>query len=151
MENWKFTVMHAHFVSCLGLHGVIIQLVVYVAKIQLPVANFLSGFLIPSSADIEGQNLVLSAKRSLINSSNDIPSEILQMHPGAVVHVNLILQCFCETSPLRSNSSYISSLVGLYLQHHRSWLFCPLSWTFDWFLSQGQSKKLSTLPYFLLF
>ncbi|TKW31046.1 hypothetical protein SEVIR_2G079200v4 [Setaria viridis] len=36
--------------------------------------------------DIEGQNLVLSAKHSLINSSNDIPSEILQMHPGAVVH-----------------------------------------------------------------
>ncbi|CAN6171331.1 unnamed protein product [Urochloa humidicola] len=36
--------------------------------------------------DIEGQNLVLSAKHSLINSASDIPSEILQLHPGAVVH-----------------------------------------------------------------
>ncbi|KAF8768533.1 hypothetical protein HU200_007543 [Digitaria exilis] len=36
--------------------------------------------------DIEGQNLVLSAKHSLINSANDIPLEISQMHPGAVVH-----------------------------------------------------------------
>ncbi|CAD6220662.1 unnamed protein product [Miscanthus lutarioriparius] len=36
--------------------------------------------------DIEGQNLVLSAKHSLINCANDIPSEISQMHPGVVVH-----------------------------------------------------------------
>ncbi|WVZ62324.1 hypothetical protein U9M48_012085 [Paspalum notatum var. saurae] len=36
--------------------------------------------------DIEGQNLVLSAKHSLINNANDIPSDLLQMHPGAVVH-----------------------------------------------------------------
>ncbi|KAL6599504.1 hypothetical protein ACP70R_045641 [Stipagrostis hirtigluma subsp. patula] len=36
--------------------------------------------------DIEGQNLVLSAKHSLVNSANDIPSEILQMHAGTVVH-----------------------------------------------------------------
>lgn len=36
--------------------------------------------------DNEGQNLVLSAKPSLIDSANDIPSEICQMHPGAVVH-----------------------------------------------------------------
>ncbi|KAL6845670.1 hypothetical protein ACP4OV_024493 [Aristida adscensionis] len=36
--------------------------------------------------DIEGQNLVLSAKHSLINSANDLPSEILQMHAGTVVH-----------------------------------------------------------------
>ncbi|ONM52228.1 Ribosomal protein S1-like1 [Zea mays] len=36
--------------------------------------------------DTEGQNLVLSAKHSLINCANDIPSEISQMHPGVVVH-----------------------------------------------------------------
>ncbi|XP_066358816.1 rRNA biogenesis protein RRP5-like isoform X1 [Miscanthus floridulus] len=36
--------------------------------------------------DIEGQNLVLSTKHSLINCANDIPSEISQMHPGVVVH-----------------------------------------------------------------
>ncbi|XP_066389622.1 rRNA biogenesis protein RRP5-like [Miscanthus floridulus] len=36
--------------------------------------------------DIEGQNLVLSAKHSLINCANEIPSEISQMHPGVVVH-----------------------------------------------------------------
>ncbi|KAM3406782.1 hypothetical protein ACQJBY_000696 [Aegilops geniculata] len=36
--------------------------------------------------DTEGQNLVLSAKHSLINTANDIPSEISQMQAGAVVH-----------------------------------------------------------------
>ncbi|VAH01605.1 unnamed protein product [Triticum turgidum subsp. durum] len=36
--------------------------------------------------DTEGQNLVLSAKHSLINTANDIPSEISQMQGGAVVH-----------------------------------------------------------------
>lgn len=36
--------------------------------------------------DIDGQNLILSAKHSLINSANDIPSEISQMHAGAVFH-----------------------------------------------------------------
>lgn len=36
--------------------------------------------------DTEGQNLILSAKQSLINSANDIPSEISQMQAGAVVH-----------------------------------------------------------------
>ncbi|XP_062219315.1 rRNA biogenesis protein RRP5 isoform X2 [Phragmites australis] len=36
--------------------------------------------------DIEGHNLVLSAKHSLINNANDIPSDMLQMHAGAVVH-----------------------------------------------------------------
>ncbi|KAF0907052.1 hypothetical protein E2562_014658 [Oryza meyeriana var. granulata] len=36
--------------------------------------------------DIEGQNLVLSAKHSLINCASDIPSEMSQMHAGSVVH-----------------------------------------------------------------
>uniref|UniRef100_A0ACD5U8W5 Uncharacterized protein n=1 Tax=Avena sativa TaxID=4498 RepID=A0ACD5U8W5_AVESA len=36
--------------------------------------------------DAEGQNLILSAKHSLINTANDIPSEISQMQAGAVVH-----------------------------------------------------------------
>ena len=105
------------------------------------IANFPSGFLIPYSADIEGQNLILSAKHSLINSASDIPSEILQMHPGAVVHVIFYFSLVIFAKPLMANSADSSFLLGLYLQHHRSWLFCPLSWTFDWFLSQGQSKK----------
>ncbi|BAT00518.1 Os07g0203275 [Oryza sativa Japonica Group] len=36
--------------------------------------------------DVEGQNLVLSAKQSLINCASDIPSEISQMHAGSVFH-----------------------------------------------------------------
>lgn len=36
--------------------------------------------------DAEGQNLILSAKHSLIKTANDIPSEISQMQAGAVVH-----------------------------------------------------------------
>ncbi|XP_015695265.2 rRNA biogenesis protein RRP5 [Oryza brachyantha] len=36
--------------------------------------------------DIEGQNLVLSAKNSLIKCASDIPSEISQMQAGSVVH-----------------------------------------------------------------
>lgn len=42
-------------------------------------------------ADTEGQNLVLSAKHSLINTANDIPSEISQMQAGAVVHVQFFI------------------------------------------------------------
>lgn len=47
-----------------------------------------------------------------------------------------------------SNSADIAFVLGLYLQHYRSRLFCPLSRTFDWFLSQGQSKKFSALSFF---
>ncbi|XP_047065706.1 rRNA biogenesis protein RRP5 [Lolium rigidum] len=36
--------------------------------------------------DAEGQNLILSAKPSLIHTANEIPSEISQMQAGAVVH-----------------------------------------------------------------
>lgn len=74
------------------------------------IANFASGFLTPCPADIEGQNLVLSAKHSLINSANDIPSEISQMHPGAVVHVIFYFSLVIFAKPLMSNSADISSL-----------------------------------------
>ncbi|XP_031396337.1 rRNA biogenesis protein RRP5 isoform X3 [Punica granatum] len=36
--------------------------------------------------DIEGHNLVLSAKHSLINSAEKLPSEISEIHPNIVVH-----------------------------------------------------------------
>uniref|UniRef100_A0A0D9WWN1 Protein RRP5 homolog n=1 Tax=Leersia perrieri TaxID=77586 RepID=A0A0D9WWN1_9ORYZ len=36
--------------------------------------------------DNEGQNIVLSAKHSLISCASDIPSEISQMHAGSVYH-----------------------------------------------------------------
>ncbi|CAM0905650.1 unnamed protein product [Alopecurus aequalis] len=36
--------------------------------------------------DAEGQNLILSAKHSLINTANNIPSELSQMQAGAIVH-----------------------------------------------------------------
>ncbi|CAB4317299.1 unnamed protein product [Prunus armeniaca] len=36
--------------------------------------------------DIEGNNLILSAKYSLINSAQQLPSELSQIHPNSVVH-----------------------------------------------------------------
>lgn len=38
--------------------------------------------------DIEGNNLILSAKYSLINSVQQLPSELSQVHPNSVVHVS---------------------------------------------------------------
>lgn len=37
--------------------------------------------------DIEGNHLILSAKYSLINSAQHLPSELSQIHPNSVVHV----------------------------------------------------------------
>lgn len=38
--------------------------------------------------DIEGHNLVLSAKYSLINSAEKLPVEISEIHPNTMVHVS---------------------------------------------------------------
>jgi hypothetical protein len=53
----------------------------------------LTNYCLPVScyADTEGQNLILTAKQSLINTANDIPSEISQMRAGAVVHVKFLI------------------------------------------------------------
>ena len=59
-------------------------------------------------ADAEGQNLILSAKHSLINTANDIPSELSQMQAGAVVHVKfLILFWFFLMSKTANISFYL--------------------------------------------
>lgn len=42
-------------------------------------------------ADTEGQNIVLSAKYSLINYAKEIPSDLSQIHPLSVVNVRIIL------------------------------------------------------------
>jgi rRNA biogenesis protein RRP5 len=38
--------------------------------------------------DIEGNHLVLSAKHSLINSVQQLPLNLSQIHPSSVVHVS---------------------------------------------------------------
>lgn len=37
--------------------------------------------------DVEGSNLILTAKHSLINSAQQLPAEVSQVRPHTVVHV----------------------------------------------------------------
>ena len=58
--------------------------------------------------DVEGNNVILSAKYSLINSAQQLPLDLTQIRPNSVVHVrNLIFELDSTSKHSKILMSYV--------------------------------------------
>ena len=93
-------------ILCSFLHAVpFCPLLVLFFSFYISFPNFLFLELSHVNVDIEGNNILLSAKYSLIYSAELLPSDISQIQPNSVVHVS---NC---SSPLRNCSSHFFNFL----------------------------------------
>lgn len=53
-------------------------------------------YIVCNIADVEGNNLILTAKHSLVNSIEQLPAEISQISCHSVVHVRMFVSLLCH-------------------------------------------------------
>ncbi|RVW22164.1 rRNA biogenesis protein RRP5 [Vitis vinifera] len=61
--------------------------------------------------DVEGNNFILSAKYSLINSAQQLPLDLTQIHPNSVVHMSVEFYWFQALEFICLNQGYICNII----------------------------------------